>query len=254
MALKRVDYNQHQHRVYAAGRVMDEDAKAEWMQRFAAHLPAERPLPLIDLGAGIGRLTPALAETFGGPVWGVEPSDRMREIAISAGPRPGLSYLAGEAARIPLPDASAAGVLMYLSFHHVPDRPAAAIEIARVLRPGGRLLLVSGFRERLGDGSWWHQFFPRARLIEREMFPSLAEVTEVFGAVGLKPLEMVEAPVRFWNSVAEAAERLRLKPFSTFEHLSEDEIAEGFERLDAAVAAETTPTPIVGEITMLVLG
>ena len=37
--------------------------------------------------------------------------------------------------------------------------------------------MVSGFRERLGDGSWWHQFFPRARLIEREMFPSLAEVT-----------------------------------------------------------------------------
>ena len=106
MALKRVDYNQHQHRVYAAGRVMDGDVKAEWMQRFADHLPPARPLPLIDLGSGVGRLTPALAETFGGPVYGVEPSDRMREIAIAAGPKPGVAYLAGEAARIPLPDAS----------------------------------------------------------------------------------------------------------------------------------------------------
>ena len=38
--------------------------------------------------------------------------------------------LAAEAARIPLQDATVDGVLMFLSFHHVPDKAAAAREIA----------------------------------------------------------------------------------------------------------------------------
>jgi ubiquinone/menaquinone biosynthesis C-methylase UbiE len=254
MALKRVDYDERQHTVYAAGRLMSEGAKAVWMGVCAAHLPAERPLPLVDLGSGIGRLTPSLAATFGGPVWGVEPSAKMREVAIAAGPHPGVEYLAGEAAHIPLDDASAAGVLMFLSFHHVPDRAPAAVEIARVLRPGGRVMIQSGFKERFGEGSWWHQFFPRARDIEAEMFPSLAETEAVFAAVGLKPISLTRVAVRSWNSVADAAERLRLRPFSTFEHLTEAEIVEGLARLDTAVAAEQTPTPIDGLSDVLVLG
>jgi ubiquinone/menaquinone biosynthesis C-methylase UbiE len=237
MALKRVDYDERQYAVYAAGRAMAEDARANWMGLFAEHLPPERPLPLIDLGSGVGRLTPALAEAFGGPVWGVEPSRRMREVAVAAGAGPAVRYVAGEAADIPLADDAVAGVLMFLSFHHVPDRAAAAAEIARVLRPGGRLLIHSGFSERMAGGSWWHQFFPRALEIEMQMFPTVDEAVRAFEPVGLRRLAFVQTSARFWNSTAEAAQRLRLRPYSTFEHLSEDEIAQGFARLDAAVAA-----------------
>ena len=254
MALKAVDYDERQHKVYAAGRAMPEETRARWMEAFAEQLPAERPLPLIDLGSGVGRFTPALAATFGGPVYGVEPSKRMRNIAQAAGPWLGVDYRAGDAAHIPVGDGAVAAVLMFLSFHHVPDRAAAAIEIARVLRPEGRVLIVSGFSDRMANGSWWHQFFPRARLVEQEMFPSLAETTDVFSSAGLKPLDHTEVVTRVWNSVAEAAERLRLRPFSTFEHLTEDEIAEGFVRLDAAAAAEISPRPVMGISNLLVFG
>jgi ubiquinone/menaquinone biosynthesis C-methylase UbiE len=253
MALKRVDYDERQHTVYAVGRAMPEETRAMWMGVFAGQLPAKRPLAVVDLGSGVGRLTPALAETFGGPVWGVEPSAKMREIAESA-PHPGVRYLAGEAASIPLDDHSADAILMFLSFHHVPDRAAAAAEIARVLRPGGRLLIRSGFSDRMDKPFGWHRFFPRAYEIEREMFPSTDEVEAVFAPVGLRRLSLVATSVQYWSSTAEAAGRLRLRPFSTFEHLSEAEIAEGLATLDAAVAAETTPTPIGGVSHMLVLG
>ena len=69
-----------------------------------------------------------------------------------------------------------------------------------------------------------------------------------------RPLRLIETPVQYWGSVAEAAERLRLKPFSNFEHLTEIELAEGFATLDAAVAAETTPTPVTGVSMLMVLG
>ena len=252
--LKKVDYDERQHAVYAQGRAMPEETLALWMRLYAEHLPPARPLTIIDLGSGIGRITPALAGTFGGPAYGVEPSREMRRIAEAAGPHSGVQYLAGEAARIPLPDDVADAVVMFLSYHHVPDRAAAAVEIRRVLRPGGRVLIRSGFSDRMSQGSWWHRFFPRARAIELEMFPSLAEVAEAFAPVGLKPIAHVETPVRFWDSVAQAAERLRLRPFSTFEHLTEAEIAEGFLRLDAAVAAEVSPQPVNGTSNLLVLG
>ena len=88
MALKRVDYDDGQHANYARGRQMPPEALARWMARFAEHLPERRPLTIVDLGSGIGRLTPALAETFGGPVYGVEPSARMREIAVATAAHP----------------------------------------------------------------------------------------------------------------------------------------------------------------------
>src|SRR5206468_1793014 len=108
------------------------DAIQRYMDLFAGHLPVRRPLTFIDLGSGTGRFTPALAEAFGGPVYGVEPAAAMRRTAETGSAHPRVSYLVGEAAAIPLPDAAADGLLMFLSFHHFPDKPAAAREIARV--------------------------------------------------------------------------------------------------------------------------
>ncbi|MDP1632434.1 MAG: class I SAM-dependent methyltransferase [Caulobacter sp.] len=253
MALKRVDYDDNQHAVYARGRSMAPATLARWMERFAAHLPDRRPLTVVDLGCGVGRLTPALAETFGGPVHGVEPSARMREIAVATAGHPGVDYRAGEAARIPLEDASVDAVLMFLSFHHVPDRAAAAAEIARVLRPGGRVLVRSPFADRMTAG-WWQQFFPRALAIEKQMFPTLVEVTAVFAAAGLTPVALVTIEEVYAANEAEAAEKLRLRAISTFEHMSEAEIAEGFARLDAYLAAGAGDGPTAGLSDLLVLG
>jgi len=254
MTLKRVDYNDNQHRTYAEGRRMPAGVAARWMERFAAHLPQRRPLTIIDLGSGVGRLTPALADAFGGPVVGVEPADRMRAIAEANATHPAVRYVRGEAAAMPLPDQSADAVLMFLSLHHVPDRAAAAREIARVLKPDGRLLIRTGFGDRLAD-IWWHRFFPRGREIEEQMFPTLAEVTDLFAAAGLNVLALQEVTEVYAASGLEAAEKLRLRAISPFEHMSEAEIEEGFARLDAWLAAgKADEAPTTFQAELLVLG
>jgi ubiquinone/menaquinone biosynthesis C-methylase UbiE len=70
-------------------------------------------------------------------VYGIEPSARMRTVAGRPARHPAVTHLAGRAGQIPLPAASCDLVLMYLVWHHVQDRTAAAREIARVLRPAG---------------------------------------------------------------------------------------------------------------------
>jgi ubiquinone/menaquinone biosynthesis C-methylase UbiE len=253
MTVEKVDYDDRQHAVYAQGRAVSPAMIAAWMKVFAGHAPARRPLAVLDLGSGTGRFTPALARTFGGPVYGIEPAQSMRQVAEQSSAHPAVTYLAGSAERIPLAADSCDVVLMYLVFYHVRDPATAAADIARVLRPAGRVLIRSTFADRMPD-LWWHRFFPRAAEIEKEMFPTIGQVEQAFSPAGLKILALEPVSERFAGSMAEGAARLRLRAISTFEYLTEQETGQGFAALDAAVAAETSPQPVEGVSDLLVLG
>lgn len=220
---------------YARGRALSPKAIQRYMDVLAGALPERRPLAGVDLGSGTGRFTPALAETFGGPIWGVEPSEQMRAAAQS---HPRVRYLAGEAADIPLPDASADFLLMFLSFHHFPDQPAAIAEIARVVKPGGRVILRSTFKERIPQ-HWWRSYFPRSQAIEEAMFPTVAEAQALFEAAGFRTVELVEQDIPFDGDLATQVAKLKLRAVSVFEHMTEAELQAGFDAIDAALAAGT---------------
>jgi ubiquinone/menaquinone biosynthesis C-methylase UbiE len=251
--LRKVSYDERQHAQYRRGRELPPDRLALWIGTFARHAPRHRPLAVLDLGSGTGRFTPALADAFGGPVYGVEPSEKMRAIAEASAAHPAILYIEGRAENIPLRSTSVDLVLMYLSFHHVQDRQAAASEIARVLRPGGRVLLRSTFSDRICEMEWM-RYFPRVREIEAQMFPSSNEAIELFARAGLHALALVAVEDQLASSLSKYADRLRLRAISTFEHMSEAEIAEGFARLDAALAEQKQLQPVVRSSDLLVLG
>lgn len=250
--LKQVDYNENQHAVYAKGRALDAASTEIWLNLYAEHGPAIRPATVLDLGSGTGRFTPLLAQVFGGPIFGVEPSDKMRDVAKTQAAGPNITYLAGQAEAIPLEDASVDMVLTCLSFHHVRDRVAGAAEIARVLKPGGRYLTYTPFNDRFPD-IHWHRFFPEAREVEKAMFPPLAEIEALFATHGLRQVSLTRIQHSTAPSLAAFRERLSLRAISTFEHMSEEDIQRGFARLDAAVAAETEPQIVCTQGDLLVL-
>ena len=102
---------------------------------------------VLDLGAGTGKLTVRLAER-GLAVTAVDPIPEMLEVL--SGSLPSVPALLGTAEEIPLPDNSVDAVLVAQAWHWF-DPERAAAEVARVLRPGGRLGLVWNIRdERLG--------------------------------------------------------------------------------------------------------
>jgi SAM-dependent methyltransferase len=234
-----VDYNGRLGAVYAAGRRMAAAEVRRWTQALAEHLPAERPLSILDLGSGTGRLTPGLADEFGGPVYGVEPSDRMRGVAEENAVHPQVTYLQGSAEDIPLPEASVDGVLMFLSFHHFPDQLRGLTEVCRVLKPGGVAFLRSQFADVMPD-LFWYDYFPSAREVDAAMYLSVPETQTLARRAGLVP---DESPV--WVSaekprtLRETYDRVKLRAFSTFEHVSESELDPGFERF--AADAERDP-------------
>ena len=240
--MKPVNYDIQQYQNYARGRAMRPAQMIAWVSAFASRLPRKRPLYGLDLGSGTGRFTPALAAEFG-PVTGVEPATKMRQIAEAEAGHPDVTYLSGSAEAIPMPDESVDYTLMFLTWHHVQDKARAAHELARVTRPGGTLLLRSQFRDHM-PRLWWLEYFPRGLEVDASTFETLAEVTAVLIGAGWEVSEfagIAEPPV---GTRAEILEQLRLQPFSIFERLTAEEVAIGFERLEQAVAAHPdAPAP-----------
>lgn len=98
---------------------------------------------VLDLAAGTGKLTALLAGR-GLDVVAVEPSESM--LGHLRAELPGVLALVGTAEEIPLPDASVDAVLVAQAWHWF-NESAASAEIARVLRPRGRLGVVWNSRD-----------------------------------------------------------------------------------------------------------
>jgi arsenite methyltransferase len=116
---------------------------------------------VLDIGSGPGLLATDMAQTVGsnGRVCGIDLSDSMlalaRGRAVPAGSAP-VEYRHGGADGVPYPDGSFDAAVSTQVLEYVPDIPAALAEAMRVLRPGGRLLIL--------DTDWdsivWHSSDP----------------------------------------------------------------------------------------------
>ncbi|WP_412541668.1 class I SAM-dependent methyltransferase [Longispora sp. K20-0274] len=158
-----VNYDDGLYVGYDDGQSLPPATTEQLLAEFTSHAPAHRPLTALDLGSGTGRFSAGLADRFGGTVYAVEPSVQMRALAVARRPHPRVHHLAGSAERIPLPAASCDVVLLFLVYHHVADRAGALAEIARVLRPGGRVLLCGNFAGRPSPRAWSPYFPGRTR-------------------------------------------------------------------------------------------
>jgi SAM-dependent methyltransferase len=110
-----------------------ERGRPGWPDRVAeiAELPPDSTV--LDLAAGTGKLTRLLVRQFA-RVIAVEPDDALRALIR------GAETLAGTAEEIPFPDTSVDGVFCAEAFHWF-DAPRAVAELARVLRPGGSVVV-----------------------------------------------------------------------------------------------------------------
>jgi SAM-dependent methyltransferase len=125
---------------YERGRPSYPPEAIDWLLPPGAH-------DVLDLGAGTGKLTTRLVER-GLDVVAVDPIPDMLEVLRAS--LPDTPALEGTAEDIPLQDNSVDAVLVAQAWHWV-DPARALPEVARVLRPGGRLGLVWNTRdERLG--------------------------------------------------------------------------------------------------------
>jgi ubiquinone/menaquinone biosynthesis C-methylase UbiE len=124
---------------------------------FAASLPSAEPTRVLDAGCGTGRLTghlPTLNPAI--EAVGVDLSPAM--LAHARERNPGIPFVEADLSALPFGDGHFHGIFAWYSIIHTPPHalPALFREFARVLRPGGMLLLgyQSGVGERVRSGAY----------------------------------------------------------------------------------------------------
>ena len=169
-----------------------------------AVLDAVGPTPgrLLDIGTGTGRLLELLAPRVERGL-GVDASRAMLALARSRLSKREMAHCAVRQAdmyRLPLPEGGFDTVVMQMILHYAEDPAAAITEAARMLRPGGRLLIVDLLRH------------DRADLLKRlaHRWPGFDDgvIAELLDGVGLTPGRPLtvpgDLPVRLWPAMQAA--------------------------------------------------
>lgn len=156
-------------------------------------LRARRPLRVVDLGAGTGKLTATLVR-LGADVTAVEPDQHM--LAELRRATPSVRSVPGGAEAVPLPDASVDAVLAGQAMHWF-DMDRAMPEIARVLTPGG---VLAGLWNVDDDRVGW--VAELAEISKRKSSITLMRWRD--GAGRARQERLIEAGSGLFHAVAEA--------------------------------------------------
>ena len=165
---------------------------------------------ILDAACGTGRYSTVLTDQ-GHRVIGVDQSGAMLDIARQK--LPSADFREGDLTALPLPARSVDAVVCALALVHIPDVASALREFARVLRPGGRVIIsdVHPFLVMLG----WQAQFPvqdgRDGQDPRRGFMRLhchlaSESPSAATAAGLRLRSLLEPPLTDAAAVTPAAD------------------------------------------------
>lgn len=209
------------------------------VRRVLAGAPGRR---LADIGGGTGNYALVLSREGWQPVV----VDRSPEMLVRAAAK-GLETVEANAERLPFEDETFDAAIMISMLHHVNDRGAALAEARRILRPGGRLVLM-GYTGEDAATLWVLDYFPSSRPWMTATHPPAdafldqlpgAELTrfefedtddESLAALSAHPEKLVEAAEWGFTSYFERMQR---------DH--PDELRAGLARLRQDIAAGRAP-------------
>ena len=197
----------------AMNRVLSFGLDRGWRRRTVRALALGDHPRVLDLATGTGDLAIDIARTHpGAQVIGLDPSAQMLAVArrklASRKLDDRVTLVIGDAQHLPYQSGEMDAVTIAFGIRNVPDRPMALREMARVVRPGGRVAILElgeprrGFLARAARFHTRH-VVPRLgallsgareyRYLQRSIaaFPPSAEFAAIMGQAGLHVLEVV---------------------------------------------------------------
>ncbi len=195
----------------------------------------QAPRTVLDVGCGIGGPTRTIATELGAPTVGIDltPSfvDAATELTAQVGLDHRVSFEVGNALDLDLPDEKVDLITLFHVGMNIADKAALFAELARVLEPGGVVLVYDIMRIAPGQ---LDLPLPWTSSDEHQHLAGIDDYISALEAAGLEP----EAPVDRRAVVAEAFAIAAETPLPVnLTNLMGPEFAEMFENLRAAMTA-----------------
>lgn len=108
---------------------------------------AAHPRRFLEVGCGQGELAARVQEELGAEVVAIDQSARMVELTAARG----VDARVGDVQALPFGDGEFDCAVAAWMLYHVADVECALAELARVLRPGGRLVAVTNYTDHLQE-------------------------------------------------------------------------------------------------------
>ena len=129
--------------------VLSFGADARWRRRAARATALQPEGRALDVASGSGKLTAELRRRTGdGLVVGLDFSARMLQVAVQQ--EPGPAYVRGDGLQLPFPEATFDAVTVAFGLRNFADAERSLCEMRRVLRPGGRAVVLEFVRPHRG--------------------------------------------------------------------------------------------------------
>ncbi len=159
--------------------------------------PAEPQARWLEVACGPGLIARRLAPRVG-EVLGVDLTPAMVVKASAEAEREGVAnvgFAVADATALPFEDASFDGTVTRFSFHHIPAPGRVLAEMARVVRPGGRVLALDRVADEDRDAFAWSEEIERLRDPSHWATLTEAGLREQAATAGLEPEQVETAPL-----------------------------------------------------------
>lgn len=152
------------HRYDAVNTVLSAGTDGGWRRRAARETGLRAGGSALDVACGSGKLTVELAKLAGpeGRVIGLDFSAQMLEVARHD--HPGLEFIEGDALNLPFDDSSFDASTIAFGLRNLADPVRGMREMLRVLKPGGRAVVLEFVRPPRGPVGSAYRLYLRALL------------------------------------------------------------------------------------------
>jgi len=248
----KFDYEKSEiHKVYGKSRALSLETIKLWLNHVGCNVDKKNIQTVLDLGCGTGRFVEPLRNFFNAFVYGVDPSEKMLSEAKANTKSENVSYLKGSAEQIPLPDNTIDLIFLSMTYHHLRDVKKAVLEMKRVLKPGGYVVIRNATKEDIKQLELFN-FFPKAKQIELERMPDMQSMSALFQENNFKQIVVKTIKQKFAENYKQYFGKVSMRSLSSLQLITDKAFNNGLLALKKYCFSKNENEPVYESFTLFV--